>query len=233
MDAEELYLPFSTAIGRQMRQFGTIAVFGPTSRMGGSSKLRLRVDTFWVELSSTGAISDYKQYLQAMRLSSALPGASIGRRWSKQYTAREWIGLVKVVSDEVKISTLIAFGFLIVCLLNAVGLLLARFSSRAGELGVRRALGASRWNVFCQCMTETMLVGALGALLGLGLTAIGQASERALEGGDSPLNRLLYSLDTGMVLITIAIAVVATMCAGLYPTWRASLVQPALQLKTD
>jgi putative ABC transport system permease protein len=234
MDAEDLYLPFSTAIERQMRHYGHNSCDStPPPGWEGHLNSDCVWIQFWVELSSAGAISDYKQYLQGYAAEQRAAGRFHWPPLVAAHTAREWIALVKVVSDEVKISTLIAFGFLIVCLINAVGLLLARFSSRAGELGVRRALGASRWNVFCQCMTETMLVGALGALLGLGLTAIGQASERALEGGDSPLTRLLYSLDTGMVLITIAIAVVATMCAGLYPTWRASLVQPALQLKTD
>jgi putative ABC transport system permease protein len=82
-------------------------------------------------------------------------------------------------------------------------------------------------------MTETVLLGVLGGALGLALTAIGQAGERALENGDGPVTRLLYSLDTGMVLITAGVAVVATVCSGFYPTWRASRVQPALQLKTD
>jgi putative ABC transport system permease protein len=78
-----------------------------------------------------------------------------------------------------------------------------------------------------------VLVGLLGGFLGLGLTALGQASERALDGGDSPVTRLLYSLDSGMVLITAGVAIAATVCSGLYPTWRASRVQPALQLKID
>jgi putative ABC transport system permease protein len=234
MDAEDLYLPFATAIDRQMRHYGHNSCDStPPPGWEGHLNSDCVWIQFWVELSSAGAMSDYKQYLLGYAAEQRAAGRFHWAPLAVAHTAREWIALVKVVSDEVKLSTLIAFGFLIVCLINAVGLLLARFSSRAGELGVRRAMGASRWNVFCQCMTETALVGALGALLGLGLTALGQASERSLEGGDSPLTRLLYSLDSGMVLITIAVAVVATMCAGLYPTWRASLVQPALQLKTD
>jgi putative ABC transport system permease protein len=133
----------------------------------------------------------------------------------------------------VKLGTLIALGFLFVCLINAVGLMLARFSGRAGELGVRRALGASRWHIFCQCMTESAMIGILGGVLGIGLTAIGQASERALDGSDSIVIRLLYSINRQTVLMTVGAAVVATVCSGLYPTWRASRVQPALQLKTD
>src|SRR5471030_2892420 len=44
----------------------------------------------------------------------------------------------------------LAFGFLLLCLVNTVGLLLAKFSVRAAEVGIRRALGASRKEIFRQ-----------------------------------------------------------------------------------
>ena len=234
MEAEDLYLPFSTAIDRQMRHYGHNSCDStPPAGWEGHLNSECVWIQFWAELPSAGAIRDYKQSL----LNYAADQRQAGRfHWTplvQVHTAREWIALKKVVPDEIKLSTLIAFGFLIVCLINAVGLMLARFAGRAGELGVRRALGASRRNIFYQCMTETVLLGVLGGALGLALTAIGQAGERALAGGDDTFTRLLYSLDTGMVLITAGVAVVATVCAGFYPTWRASRVQPALQLKTD
>jgi putative ABC transport system permease protein len=233
-DAEDLYLPFATAIDRQMRQYGSdsCSSVAPVGWEGHLNSDCVWI-TFWAELPDAGAIGAYQRYL----LNYAADERAAGRfHWApaaQAHSVREWIALKKVVPDAVKLSTLVAFGFLIVCLINAVGLMLARFSGRAAELGVRRALGASRWNIFCQCMAETVLVGTLGGLVGLGLTVLGQASERALDGGGSSVTRQLYSLDKGMVLTTIAVAVMATVCSGLYPTWRASRVQPALQLKTD
>jgi putative ABC transport system permease protein len=233
-DAEDLYLPFSTAIDRQMRHFGSDSCTSPApAGWDGHLKSECVWITFWAELSSAGAINDYKQSLLGYAADQRAAGRFHWPPLVQVHDTREWIALKKVVPDAVKLSTLIAFGFLIVCLINAVGLMLARFSGRAAELGVRRALGASHWSIFCQCMTETVLVGVLGGVLGLGLTAIGQAGERALDGGDSTVTRLLYSLDAGMVIITVGVAIVATVCSGLYPTWRASRVQPALQLKTD
>jgi len=233
-DAEDLYLPFSTAIDRQMHHVGHDSCDTP-SPPGWQAHLESSCVwiQFWAELAGAGAVSDYRQYL----LNYAADQRHTGRfHWAplvQVYTAREWIALKKVVPDEVKLSTLIAFGFLIVCLINAVGLMLARFASRATELGVRRALGASRWDIFCQCITETAVLGLVGGALGIGLTALGQSGERMLGGTDSPVIRIVYSLDLGLVLITVGVAVVATICSGLYPTWRASRVQPALQLKTN
>jgi putative ABC transport system permease protein len=80
---------------------------------------------------------------------------------------------------------------------------------------------------------ETALIGLAGGLLGLGLTAIGLAVDRALlaPGARNVALDVLTRLDTGMLAITLTVAVASTLCAGLYPTWRASRVQPAWQLK--
>ena len=65
--------------------------------------------------------------------------------------------------------------FLAVCAVNLVGLLLGKFLARAGEVGVRRALGASRADIFLQHVVECELValvgGAIGLLLSLGALA--------------------------------------------------------------
>ena len=70
----------------------------------------------------------------------------------------------------------------------------------------------------------------MGGSLGLALTVLGLAADRAFVAGD--LERLAH-LDAGAVALTLLLAVGATMVSGLYPTWRASRVQPALQLKAQ
>jgi putative ABC transport system permease protein len=85
-----------------------------------------------------------------------------------------WLKYNHVVPGEVRILILVSFGFLLVCLLNAMGLMLAKLMGRAGDIGVRRALGREpprhfRW----QCLVETGVVGLAGGLLGLVLTALG------------------------------------------------------------
>ncbi len=141
-----------------------------------------------------------------------------------------------VVPPAIRAIGYVADGFLMVCLVNAVGLLLAKFSSRAKELALRRALGASRGAIFGQCVSETLLIGLLGGVFGLALTAAGLAGLRALLAAANqegvPVSRLA-SLSTDMVVTTLLVAVVVTVGAGLYPTWRASRIQPAWQLKAQ
>jgi putative ABC transport system permease protein len=143
---------------------------------------------------------------------------------------RQWLAHQHAVSDEVRILVLVSFSFLAVCLLNAMGLMLAKIMGRAGDIGVRRALGAGRGAIFSQCLIEAGVVGIAGAVLGLALTALGLVGLRSLLSEE--VSRLTHFglWDVGMAVL---LSVFATTLAGLYPTWRAAQVQPAWQLKAQ
>jgi putative ABC transport system permease protein len=134
-----------------------------------------------------------------------------------------------VLGDDTILQTLLALGFLLVCVVNTIGLLLAKFTAHAGEIGVRRALGATRTQVFQQYLVQAGVVGATGGVVGLGLTFGGlwllarQSAEVAA----------VANMDPVMLLATVAVAVLAAILAGLLPTWRACQVVPAIQLKTQ
>jgi putative ABC transport system permease protein len=115
------------------------------------------------------------------------------------------------------------------CLVNTVGLLLAKFSVRASEIGVRRALGASRAEIFRQFLIETVVVGLVGGVLGL-LLAFGALQ---LIGMTSKAMANLARMDWEMLGLTFVISVSAAILAGLLPTWRACQVTPAIQLKSQ
>jgi len=117
----------------------------------------------------------------------------------------------------------------VLCLVNTIGLLLAKFSVRAPEVGVRRALGASRKDIFAQFLTESAVVGLVGGVLGL-LLALGAL---ALIGSISKQLAAIAQMDWVMLGVTFAISVASAILAGLLPTWRACQVTPALQLKSQ
>jgi putative ABC transport system permease protein len=237
-DAEQFFMPFDTAIDRQLTSSGGENCQGaPTGGWEG----HLNSDfcpwlQFWAELPTAAQARDFKAFLR----NYAAEQRQLGRfHWPPRVELRSVADLLiynSVVPPAIRAIGYVADGFLIVCLVNAVGLLLAKFASRATELALRRALGASQGAIFRQCVTETLLIGLLGGIFGLLLTAAGLAGLRALlvvaARQGFPVSRLV-SLNADMVVITLAVAMVVTVCAGLYPTWRASRVQPAWQLKAQ
>ena len=82
----------------------------------------------------------------------------------------QWMDFLKVVKPDNKVAVWLSIGFLVLCIVNTMGLLLAKFSTRAGEVGVRRALGAGRGAIFRQFLVETTVVGLAGGTLGLALS---------------------------------------------------------------
>ena len=141
----------------------------------------------------------------------------------------EWLDSQKVVPSDVRLQAWLALGFLVVCLVNTVGLMLAKFLRRAGEIGVRRAIGASRREIFVQFLVEAGAVGVAGALLGIALTLLGLWGVRQQPGDYARLAHL----DLAMLALTLLLALAASLISGLLPAWRACQVAPALQLKSD
>ena len=132
-----------------------------------------------------------------------------------------------MVPSDVRLQTWLAFAFLAICLCNTVGLLLAKFLRRSAEIGVRRALGATRRAVFAQCLVEAGLIGLIGGVGGwlLSLLGLWLVRRQPVEYAD------LAHLDVSMFFVTFALAVAVSLVAGALPALRASRVAPGLQLK--
>ena len=161
---------------------------------------------------------------------SSAPVVFAGLPNVRLHDVADWLDYRKVVPQGAKVSLLVSVSFLGVCLVNTIGLLLAKFMRRAREIGVRRALGASRREIYAQFLIEAATVGLTGGVLGLLLTAIGMQGIGLVF--SAQIARLAY-MDPVLMGLTLAVSVVAALLASLYPTWRAAQVQPAWQLKSN
>jgi putative ABC transport system permease protein len=228
---EQIFLPFTRAIDGHLQIWGNKNCSGD---VGVGWEGTLRSDCVWLQFWAELPTAEDARHFRSFLNNYAAEQQRLGRfHWPPNTRARdvrEWLAYQHAVSDEVRILVLVSFGFLLVCLLNAMGLMLAKIMGRAADFGVRRALGASRAAIFCQCLIETAVVGLAGGLVGLALTALGLLGLRSLLSDE--VNRLahLNPVDVGIAII---LAVAATTLAGLYPTWRAAQVQPAWQLKAQ
>ena len=232
-EVEGVFLPFSRAIDQQQPLWGNnqcAADLPPEPGWDGHLHSECVWVQFWAELPDAASAQAYHAFLDNYAAEQQRNGRFHWAPLTKLRNAREWLEFEHVVSDESRILVVVSFSFLFVCLVNAVGLMLAKFMSRAAETGVRRALGANRRAVFTQCLVETGVIGLAGGLLGLALTAAGLAGVRAVL---SQTAARLAHLDITDVVIAVGLAMLAAVLAGLYPTWRATQVQPAWQLKAN
>ncbi len=183
----------------------------------------------WVELGSADKVAAFQSFLEGYVTEQKKVGRFPRPMNSRLTRPEQWLEVNEVVSNDNRVLLGISFMFLAVCLLNTVGLLLAKFSGAAARVSLHRALGASRSMIFRQHLIEVSIIGIAGGLLGLLLGYLGLLSLRQLYNGYEDLTRLNW--DVG--LMAMGIALLAGIVAGLYPTWRIMRLQPAPYLKTQ
>ncbi len=185
---------------------------------------------FWAQLDSTEEKEAFEQYL-AGYISEQKKLGRFNRddAGAKLSNVQQWLDLNNVVGDDSNVLVGVSFMFLAVCLVNTIGLLLAKFLRSAPEVGVRRALGASKGQVFMQHLIEVGLLGFIGGLLGLVMANIGLYLLRSQFNGFN----VVATMDMTMLFAAPIIAILATTIAGLYPAWRVCTTLPSVHLKTQ
>lgn len=228
-ESEEIFVPFSLIAEEKIGRSGNTNCWKPS---GDGFQAFLNSECiwtqFWIELKTEQDKQDYMTFINAYVEEQKQYGRFQRPLDNRLNTVTEWLEVQEVVADDAKMMLAMALMFLIVCLLNTVGLLLAKFLGKAPEIGLRQALGASKSTLFFQYMIESACIGLAGGLLGLILAYLGLQGIESLYG---EYMQGLASLDTNMMILAVSLSLLATLIAGIYPTWRACKVQPAHQLK--
>ena len=148
-------------------------------------------------------------------------------------TVTDWMREQKVVPQQVTAMMVVSLLFLAVCALNLMGLLLGKFLARAPEIGVRRALGARRLDIFVQHVVECELVGVVGGAIGMTLSLGGLAVLNNFMKTTFVARGDLFRLDAPMALLALGLSLLAGLIAGAYPAWRVCRIAPAIHLKVQ
>jgi putative ABC transport system permease protein len=231
-EVEQVFIPFSTSRALDFGSQGNMNCWGDTgSDPEGPRGINAPCSwlQYWVELDSPAKVADYRRYLENYSNQQRAAGRFERPSNVRLHSVMEWLEVKNAVPGDVRLQMWLAFGFLAVCLLNTVGLLLAKFMRRSSEIGVRRALGASRRAIFAQYLVEAGAIGMVGGIAGLGLALLGLWAVRQQPADYAELARL----DPAMLLTTFVIALASSVLAGLLPAWRAMQVAPAIQLKSQ
>ncbi|HUJ15352.1 MAG TPA: ABC transporter permease [Thermoanaerobaculia bacterium] len=180
----------------------------------------------WVELRSPADRAAYQRYVDDYVLQQKKGGRFPRPLNNVVMSLRESMVDFGVIRPKLSAMAAISVLFLVICSLNLSGLVLGKFLARAPEVSVRRALGASRIDVFLQHIFECELVGIAGGAIGM-LISVGVVRFIGKLISDTSV----ISLDAEMIASAILLSLVAGFVAGLYPAWRICSVQPAVQLK--
>ena len=151
-------------------------------------------------------------------LSAAYPPAYVDRGWRPRIEPLREALVGSVRSPLVVLLAAVAAVLLIACA-NVAGLLVARNAARQHEFVVRRALGASSGRLARQLLTESLLLGVGGGVVGLLAGAWMTAALVRLVPQDVPRTGAL-SLDGPVLLFTFALAVGTGVLFGLLPAWH-------------
>jgi len=211
---QDVWVPLRVNAAELPRDEGTwLSVFGP---------LREGVDIDAAMVQMTGI---------AARLATAYPETNAGvipviQPFTEQYIGDDAAGLLYTMLAAVSLVLLIACA-------NVANLLLARAAQRTREVGVRTALGASRWRVITQLVVEALALALVAAALGAAIAWVGIALfERAIAPTDPPFF-LVFRVDGPILLFIVGAAVASAMIAGGIPALKASGMDVNAVLKDE
>ena len=188
--------------------------------------------------AGTAAIRNVQPQIRAATLPPAdVPAQYLGQFLSDPLTLEPAASVASPVQRRftpslMTLMAVVALVLLIACA-NLANLQLARATARTRELAVRRALGASPWQLARQLLTESTLVGGLGAALGIVFARWSTgALVRAVSTVANPVV-LDLSVDVRVLLFTIAVTALTIVLFGVAPAFRASSVSATAAIRSD
>lgn len=229
-EPEPVYIPFNLIEPLQIQSAGNNSGWQTTpinSFQDNLNSERVWLQ-YWVELPDAAAVGAYEDwmrgYIRDQKKIGRIPRDEYFKLTTIPGLTEEW----SLTPTGVKAMSVVSLLFLAVCSLNLVGILLGKFLARVPEVSVRRALGASRAQIFWQHVIECELIGLAGGVVGI-LLSLGILSllARFMQNGAA------LRLDGEMMLTAAFLSLIAGLLAGIYPAWRVCSVAPAMQLKVQ
>jgi putative ABC transport system permease protein len=228
---EDFYAPLRTALRHEKNTGGNNNCWS-ASAPGWKGRLESECIwmQFWAQLQTPEEIAKYQQFMDGY----ADEQKKLGRfprttRNNVLTNLTDWMIREKVVSDDQRLASFIGIGFLLVALVNAACLLLAKFLRGSREAAVHRALGASKRMVFRLHLLESILIGVMSAIGAVALSTVVLFGIRRFNAELADVAQL----DMRMLAVLSLLSIIGTLIAGAFPAWRVSRLAPAASLRSN
>ncbi|HKA89763.1 MAG TPA: FtsX-like permease family protein [Haliangiales bacterium] len=213
---EQIFIPFSDGMALRLRPTDAIA----RKSEGGTYDDFLAGDALWIKLWVDLPDDAAKRAYAATLARSGVSGA----HFVAFADAREDLVFIH---PGYAILDIFAHVILIATVFNLVRLLLAKFTARADQMGIHRAMGASRRSIATVHLAEAKIIGLLGGFLGLVLGVAGAAVLNAII----PDRAADAAVDYAGAILTLFLSIFIGVVAGAYPAWRTTRIPPAVFLR--
>ncbi len=229
-ETEQLFMPLETAydlnymsatMSRTMddTDYRQLATQG---RTGALHQLQ-----FWVQLDTPAQQKAYKDFMLQLAQSEQAAGRHPVHINNQLPALRDIVRYFGRESGDVKAYALVTLLFLVVCVFNASHLSLNRYISNQYEFSLRRALGASRWQLQQQLLVDVVVLTCITLVFAL---LIGAASIQLMN-YLWPFNSLFASWDLTLLSALLLLSLCCSYLVTLYPSLRASFGALNQQLK--
>ncbi|GLX78351.1 ABC transporter ATP-binding protein [Thalassotalea insulae] len=245
---DNYFIPYSYALNLNMPRSAVFDCWAENASISRSFRTKNKEQllnsecawiTFWAEIPNDELLTQYKQQLNNYVASQK----SLGRfpREIKTYVTNldEQMAFINANNGYIQTFSLIATLFFAVCLLNAIGIMLAKFMRKTKEVSLRRALGAKKFTIINQYILEVIIIGLIGGVLGILVAYLGLEGMMRIRLYASDYTMRLedivhyYQLDTVMIFQAFITSVLCTLVVSIYPIWRLCNIPPASQLKSQ
>lgn len=228
---EAFVMPLRTATRLELRTNGNTNCW---SNSGDTFSSLMQSDCIWVQhwvlLNSAAEKASFQNWMDGyaaqQKQAGRFPRTANNNRL---LTVPEHLEMQGVISNDARLAALIGWGFLLVSVVNATCLLLAKFLRGSRTSAIHIALGAARKKIFSLHLFQALILGLLAAGLGVVLTALSLWVMRTVSTSLDGVARM-DGFVMGMLLLT---SLIATLIAGVIPAWRVSRLSPAQSLRTN